>query len=108
MFGLSGQGLPMSFPRAPLMPMSGGPPPKTNREPNACGVVGPMDNLDSATASSSKDAIQNINSQVMQNNVANRSMNQTSSQVCYLTKLRFSMRMKSSVLKMAKWILISL
>ncbi|RQO98767.1 hypothetical protein POPTR_013G001300v4 [Populus trichocarpa] len=80
MFGLSGQGLPMSFPRAPLMPMSGGPPPKTNREPNACGVVGPMDNLDSATASSSKDAIQNINSQVMQNNVANRSMNQTSSQ----------------------------
>ncbi|KAL9341357.1 hypothetical protein Peur_064682 [Populus x canadensis] len=80
MFGLSGQGLPMSFPRAPLVPMSGGPPPKTNREPNACGVVGPLDNLDSATASSSKDAIQNINSQVMQNNVANRSMNQTSSQ----------------------------
>uniref|UniRef100_A0A6M2ETR0 BHLH domain-containing protein n=1 Tax=Populus davidiana TaxID=266767 RepID=A0A6M2ETR0_9ROSI len=80
MFGLSGQGLPMSFPRAPLMPMSGGPPPKTNREPNDCGVVGPMDNLDSATASSSKDAIQNTNSQVMQNNVANRSMNQTSSQ----------------------------
>ncbi|KAJ6876498.1 phytochrome-interacting factor 3.1 [Populus alba x Populus x berolinensis] len=80
MFGLSGQGLPMSFPRAPLMPMPGGPPPKTNREPNDCGVVGPMDNLDSATASSSKDAIQNTNSQVMQNNVANRSMNQTSSQ----------------------------
>ncbi|KAL3573333.1 hypothetical protein D5086_023946 [Populus alba] len=80
MFGLSGQGLPMSFPRAPLMPMSGGPPPKTNREPNACGVVGPMDNLDSATASSSKDAIQNTNSLVMQNNVANRSMDQTSSQ----------------------------
>ncbi|KAJ6762475.1 TRANSCRIPTION FACTOR PIF3 [Salix purpurea] len=78
--GLSGQGLPMSFPRAPLMPMPGGPPSKTNREPNACGVVGPMDNLDSATASNSKDAIKNINSQVMKNNVANRSMNQTSSQ----------------------------
>ncbi|KAJ6434657.1 hypothetical protein OIU84_018215 [Salix udensis] len=78
--GLSGQGLPMSFPRAPLMPMPGGPPSKTNREPNACGVVGPMDNLDSATASNSKDAIKNINSQVMKNNGANRSMNQTSSQ----------------------------
>jgi phytochrome-interacting factor 3 len=82
MFGLSGQGFPMSFPCAPLMPMSGGPPLKTNREPNACGVVGATDNLDSATACSSHEAIQKINSQVMQNNVVNSSMNQTSSQVC--------------------------
>ncbi|KAF9669794.1 hypothetical protein SADUNF_Sadunf13G0001500 [Salix dunnii] len=80
MLGLSGQGLPVSFPCAPLMPMPGGPPSKTNMEPNARGVVGPMDNLDTATASNSKDAIQNINSQVMKNNVAIRSMNQTSSQ----------------------------
>ncbi|KAL9355893.1 hypothetical protein Peur_049146 [Populus x canadensis] len=80
MFGLSGQGFPMSFPCAPLMPMSGGPPLKTNREPNACGVVGATDNLDSATACSSHEAIQKINSQVMQNNAVNSSMNQTSSQ----------------------------
>ncbi|KAJ6917879.1 hypothetical protein NC651_012166 [Populus alba x Populus x berolinensis] len=80
MFGLSGQGFPMSFPCAPLMPMSGGPPLKTNMEPNACGVVGAMDNLDSAMACSSHEAIQKINSQVMQNNVVNSSMNQTSSQ----------------------------
>ncbi|KAJ6928461.1 transcription factor PIF3-like isoform X2 [Populus alba x Populus x berolinensis] len=79
MFGLSGQGFPMSFPCAPLMPMSGGPPLKTNMEPT-CGVVGAMDNLDSAMACSSHEAIQKINSQVMQNNVVNSSMNQTSSQ----------------------------
>lgn len=82
MYGLSGQGLPMTFPRAPLMPIPGGPLLKTNMEPNTSGIVGPMDNLDSTPACSSKDSIQNINSQVMQNNGSNSSMNQASSQVC--------------------------
>lgn len=82
MFGLSGQGLPMPFARAPLMPVPGGPFLKMNMELNASGVVGPIDNLDSAPASTSKDSIQNVNSQVMQNNGANSSMNQASNQVC--------------------------
>ncbi|KAF9681440.1 hypothetical protein SADUNF_Sadunf05G0001700 [Salix dunnii] len=80
MFGFPGQGFPFSFPSAPLMPMSGGPPLKTNREPNACGVVGAMDNLDSAmTREMNQTSSQNINSQVMKNNVVNSSM-KTSSQ----------------------------
>ncbi|XP_058000595.1 transcription factor PIF3 isoform X4 [Hevea brasiliensis] len=79
-FGLSTQGYPMPYPCAPLMPTSGGPLLKTTMGLNAVGVAGPMDNLDSAPGSSSKDSIQNINSQAMQNCGANSSMNQTSSQ----------------------------
>ncbi|KAF2307351.1 hypothetical protein GH714_026575 [Hevea brasiliensis] len=87
-FGLSTQGYPMPYPCAPLMPTSGGPLLKTTMGLNAVGVAGPMDNLDSAPGSSSKDSIKNINSQAMQNCGANSSMNQTSSQ-CQVTNERF-------------------
>jgi phytochrome-interacting factor 3 len=82
MFGLPGQGLPMSMPRAPLIPLSGEPLMKSATGMNACGTVGPVGNVDSAPASSSKDQMQNVNSQVMQVTGANSSMAQTSSQVC--------------------------
>ncbi|XVF31535.1 hypothetical protein REPUB_Repub16aG0154100 [Reevesia pubescens] len=85
LYGLPGQGLPMSMPRAPLTPISGGHLMKSAMGMSACGLVGPMDNMDSAaataTASSLKDPVQNINSQVAQNTNVNGSMNQTSTQI---------------------------
>ncbi|MBA0742559.1 hypothetical protein Gogos_015607 [Gossypium gossypioides] len=80
LYGLHGQGLPMSMPGAPLFPTPGGHLMKSAIGLSACGLGGPMDNMDSATASSSKDPIQNINSQVAQNTNINSSMNQTSTQ----------------------------
>ncbi|PPD70959.1 hypothetical protein GOBAR_DD32155 [Gossypium barbadense] len=80
LYGLHGQGLPMSMPGAPLFPIPGGHLMKSAIRLSACGLGGPMDNMDSATASSSKDPIQNINSQVAQNTNINSSMNQTSTQ----------------------------
>ncbi|KAL1074861.1 hypothetical protein V6Z11_D11G318600 [Gossypium hirsutum] len=80
LYGLHGQGLPMSMPGAPLFPIPGGHLMKSAIGLSACGLGGPMDNMDSATASSSKDPIQNINSQVAQNTNINSSMNQTSTQ----------------------------
>ncbi|TYG47348.1 hypothetical protein ES288_D11G331000v1 [Gossypium darwinii] len=80
LYGLHGQGLPMSMPGAPLFPIPGGHLMKSAIGFSACGLGGPMDNMDSATASSSKDPIQNINSQVAQNTNINSSMNQTSTQ----------------------------
>ncbi|KAF3944393.1 hypothetical protein CMV_029140 [Castanea mollissima] len=90
MFGLPGQGLPMPMPmpRAPLIPLSGGPIMKSATGLNACGVVGPVENVDSAPASSSKDPMQNVNSQAMQITGASISMTQTSSQ-CPATNARF-------------------
>ena len=78
-FGLPGQGLPMSMPRGPLIPISGGHLMKSAM--GACGLVGPIDNMDSATASSSKDLLQNINTQAAQNTNVNSSMNKTPTQV---------------------------
>ncbi|XWS64396.1 hypothetical protein CRYUN_Cryun05aG0001000 [Craigia yunnanensis] len=71
LFGLPGQGLPMSMPRGPLIPISGGHLMKSAI--GACGLVGPI-------SSSSKDPIQNINSQAAQNTNVNSSMNQTPTQ----------------------------
>ncbi|KAJ9681624.1 hypothetical protein PVL29_017833 [Vitis rotundifolia] len=79
-FGLPGQGIPLSMPHAPLIPMSGSPLMKSSMALNGSGAAGSMEVPDSAPASSSKDLIQNVNSQVMQNNDANSSM--ASSQVC--------------------------
>ncbi|XP_065853913.1 transcription factor PIF3 [Euphorbia lathyris] len=85
MFGLSSQGHPMPYPCPPLMPMSGGPVRRPMGINTGVGAAaGPVDNLDSAPGSCSKDSIQNINSQAMQNNGANSSMNQTSTQ-CQVT-----------------------
>ncbi|XP_022719091.1 transcription factor PIF3-like isoform X2 [Durio zibethinus] len=88
LYGLPGQGLPMSMPCAPLIPISGGHLMKSAMGLSACGLVGPMDNTDSGTASSSKDSPLNINSQVAQNAKANSSMNQTSTQ-CPMTNESF-------------------
>ncbi|KAF5463598.1 hypothetical protein F2P56_013760 [Juglans regia] len=78
MFGLPSQGIPMSMSCAPIIPLSGGPLMKSAAGPNACGVVGPMENVDSALASTSKDPIQTINPQVTHSTGANSSMNETS------------------------------
>ncbi|XP_040372558.1 transcription factor PIF3 isoform X3 [Rosa chinensis] len=77
MFGLPGQGVPIPMQRAPLVPVSGGPFMKSAVRPNGCGAGGPVE---PAQASSSKDSVQNMNSQVMQNTNTNSSMNQTSNQ----------------------------
>ncbi|GLT30442.1 hypothetical protein SLA2020_052410 [Shorea laevis] len=79
-FGLPGQGLPMSMACAPLIPISGGPPLKPGMGLNSSGMPGPLDNLDSTMASSSKDPMQKINSQAIQNIGASSSMNQALSQ----------------------------
>ncbi|KAL4352948.1 hypothetical protein GQ457_06G021850 [Hibiscus cannabinus] len=81
LYGLHGQGLPMSMPGAPLIPIPGEHLMKSTLGLNGCGLVGPMDNKDSSTASSSKDPIQNINSLVTENTNINSSVNQTSTQV---------------------------
>lgn len=81
LFGLPAQGHPMSMPRVPLNPLSGGPIMKSAMGLNASGMVGPMDNMDAATGSTSKDPVQNVNSQVMQNTGAKGSVNQASGQV---------------------------
>ncbi|GMI79408.1 hypothetical protein HRI_001610100 [Hibiscus trionum] len=80
LYGLHGQGFPMSMPGAPLIPSPGGHLMKSAIGLSGGGLVGPMDNIDSATASSSKDPIQNINSQVTDNTNINSSVNQTSTQ----------------------------
>ncbi|KAK8501709.1 hypothetical protein V6N12_002447 [Hibiscus sabdariffa] len=80
LYGLHGQGLPMPMPGAPLIPIPGGHFMKSAIGLSGGGLVAPMDNLDSATASSSKDPFQNINSQVTENTNINSSGNQTSTQ----------------------------
>ncbi|KAM1691491.1 hypothetical protein ACFXTN_030278 [Malus domestica] len=80
MFGLPSQGVPMQMQRAPLAPSSGGPLVKSSAGPNAGSSGGPVENVESAPVSGSKDWVQNMNSQVMQNNNANSSINPTSSQ----------------------------
>ncbi|XP_022743074.1 transcription factor PIF3-like isoform X2 [Durio zibethinus] len=86
LFGLHGQGFPMSMPRGPLIPISGGHLMKSTM--GACGLVGPMDNMYSARATSSKDPLQNINSQAVRNTNMNSSMNQTPTQ-CPTTNQSF-------------------
>ncbi|XP_044500620.1 transcription factor PIF3-like isoform X2 [Mangifera indica] len=76
LFGLHGQGHPVSMSHAPF-PLSGGPIMKSAMGLNACGTVGPLDNLDSARGSTSKDLIENNSSQVMQYVITDSSMNQT-------------------------------
>ncbi|OMP09441.1 hypothetical protein COLO4_05481 [Corchorus olitorius] len=76
LFGLPGQGLPMSMPHAPLIPISGGHLMKSSIGTSGSGQVGALNNIDLATASSSKDPMQNINSQVAHNTNVHSSMNQ--------------------------------
>ena len=95
MFGLPSQGIPLSMPHAPLIPVSGSPLMKSSMALNGSGASGAMEVPDSAPSSSSKDLIQNVNSQVnkvMQNNDANSSM--ASTQVCPFSGVAFSERKK--------------
>ncbi|XVE89493.1 hypothetical protein DITRI_Ditri20bG0001000 [Diplodiscus trichospermus] len=78
LFGLQGQGLPMSMPRGPFIPISGGHLMKSAI--GACGPVGPIDNMDSALASNSKDPVQDINSREAQNTNVNSSMDRTATE----------------------------
>lgn len=87
-FGLPGQGIPLSMPHAPLIPMSGSPFMKSSSMALNGSAAGTMEVLDSAPPSSSKDLIQNVNSQVMQNNDANSLMAPT--QVCPFYGVAFS------------------
>lgn len=81
-FGLPGQGLSMPMQRPPLVPVLGGPFMKSAMGLNACGAGGSMENMESARPYTSKDPVQNMGTQVVQNTGASSSMNQTSSQVC--------------------------
>ncbi|XP_044466939.1 transcription factor PIF3-like isoform X2 [Mangifera indica] len=76
LFGLHGQGHPISMPHAPF-PLSGGPIMKPAMGLNACGTVGHMENLDSAAGTTSKDLMQTNTSQAMPKAATNSSMNQT-------------------------------
>ncbi|XP_057960900.1 transcription factor PIF3-like isoform X2 [Malania oleifera] len=80
MFGIPGQGLNMSMPNAPFIPLPGGPPAKSTMGLNASGAAGHVEVSDPAPASSPKDLIENTTSQVNQDTHANCSMNQRSNQ----------------------------
>lgn len=90
MFGLHGQGLPVPMQRPPLVPITGGPFMKSAMGPNACGAGGSAENVESVPPSTSKDPVQNMTSQVMQNAGASSSMNQTPDQVCGNSSIIFS------------------
>ncbi|OVA13505.1 Myc-type [Macleaya cordata] len=77
MFGLPGQGHPMPMPRAPYIPPSEGTFTKSVPLPDVSGTATP-EIPGSASSSSSKDPIQNVNSQMMHNTNAECSQNQTS------------------------------
>ncbi|PON75822.1 Basic helix-loop-helix transcription factor [Trema orientale] len=79
-FGLPGQGLSLPMQRAPLVPVLGGSFMKSAMGLNACGAGGLMENMESARPYTSKDPVQNMGTQVVQNTGASSSMNQTSSQ----------------------------
>ncbi|KAF8394759.1 hypothetical protein HHK36_020976 [Tetracentron sinense] len=80
MFGLPVQGLPMSMPHVPCVPLSGGPFTKSVLVSDVSGAAAPVEVPDSAPLSSSKDSIQNINSPHTHKTPVNCSQNQTSSQ----------------------------
>ncbi|KAL5834175.1 hypothetical protein ACOSQ4_013672 [Xanthoceras sorbifolium] len=89
LFGHPGQGHPISLPHAPLFPLSGGPIMKSSMGLNTCGMVRPVENLESAAGCISKDPMQNINSQAIKNDGTNSSTNQTSTQ-CQATNESFA------------------
>ncbi|XP_010271074.1 PREDICTED: transcription factor PIF3 isoform X2 [Nelumbo nucifera] len=80
MFGLPGQGLPMSMPRAPFIPLSGGSSTIPVLAPDVSGVVTPIKESSPASPSSSKDPEPTISLQVMQKNSADCSEDKMSNQ----------------------------
>ncbi|KAM7272369.1 hypothetical protein ACFE04_027032 [Oxalis oulophora] len=75
-YGLPGQGLPFSMRHQSLFPGH-----IMNSPMGLNNGLGPINNLDSATATSCKDTPQNIDSQVLQNAGGSSSMKHTASQV---------------------------
>ncbi|XP_010240811.1 PREDICTED: transcription factor PIF3 isoform X2 [Nelumbo nucifera] len=88
MFGLPSQGLPMSIPRAPIIPLSGGSSTKSISLPDTSGTVTPVKVPDSAPPSSSKEPEPNINPQMMHKTTADCSPDHISTQ-CQATKESF-------------------
>lgn len=85
-FGLPSRGLPMPMPHAPLFPFPGEPLMNSSSLGlNACVTAGLKETVDSASASSLKNPIPNVCSQVMQNINGCSSACQISNQVCLLT-----------------------
>ncbi|KAL7001620.1 ATP-dependent DNA helicase pif3 [Sarracenia purpurea var. burkii] len=78
--GHPGQGLFVSAPLTPLVPLSGRPPINSSVGLNATGTAAPVEVPKSAPSSNSKDSIQKTNSQVVRNTHASSPMNQKSSQ----------------------------
>lgn len=87
-FGLPPQRHPISMPQPPIIPLSGGPGPfmKSSMDMNGFGgMVAPVNNMDSATGSSSRDLEQNTHSQTVNTSDTNDSMDQPSTEVSNLT-----------------------
>lgn len=82
MFGFPGQGIPPPMPHMPLVPFPGEPVMKPAVGLGAYGLPTSMENPDSAVASRSKEAPQNINKEALQNTASICLKNQSSSQVC--------------------------
>ncbi|KAJ8771843.1 hypothetical protein K2173_027020 [Erythroxylum novogranatense] len=81
-FGVSGQGLPMPFQPPPMMPMSAGPLKRSTLGLNVCDMFGPTKNEDATVLSTgSKDLIQSLTMQPIQNKNANEK-NQMVSKLC--------------------------
>ncbi|XP_075641377.1 transcription factor PHYTOCHROME INTERACTING FACTOR-LIKE 15-like isoform X2 [Castanea sativa] len=78
MLGIPGQPLPMSISHAPFFPLIGGP--STQSFP-AFGISGAAPPVECTSLTSSKDSIQNINSELMNNANTGCSKIQTSSQL---------------------------
>ncbi|KAJ1393310.1 Myc-type, basic helix-loop-helix [Sesbania bispinosa] len=82
-FGLPGQGLPMSMPCAPIFSFPGPGEPPMNPSAvgvNACGTSGLRETVESASASTLKDPMPNVNSQAIQNAGGCNPTNQMSTQ----------------------------
>ncbi|XP_004495812.1 transcription factor PIF3 isoform X2 [Cicer arietinum] len=66
-FGLQGQGISMPMPRAPVFPFSGGPIMNSSATgTSAYGSAGPVETVNPASASGSKDPTPNVDSQIKQ------------------------------------------
>ncbi|XP_030529529.2 transcription factor PIF3-like isoform X2 [Rhodamnia argentea] len=103
MFGFPGQGIPLPMPRTPLVPFPGEPVMKPAVGLGAYGMPSSMENPDSAVASTSKEAPQNINKEALQNTASICLKNQSSSQQpalaqssCHISDVNGSMAIEST------------
>lgn len=85
-FGLQGQGISMPMPRAPVFPFSGGPIMNSSATgTSAYGSAGPVETVNPASASGSKDPTPNVDSQIKQSTSGRDTTSQIPNQVCILT-----------------------